>query len=102
MTIQSVLLGVSVPILLGAVFHLWRGGPGWRLGLYILLSMLGFWLAHWAAQSRGWTFLNVGALQMGAGLIGSLVVMGLGFFLSNKKPETDNKRSVQPGRGARK
>lgn len=102
MTIQAVLLGISVPILLGAVFHLWRGGPGWRLGLYIILSMMGFWLGHWAANSRGWDFLNVGALQMGAGLIGSVIVLGVGFFLSNKQPEPDKKRVSPTGRGVHK
>ncbi len=101
MNIQTVLLGIIAPILLGSLFHLWRGGPGWRLGLYIGLAELGFWLGHIAAEQLGWDFLKVGQLQMGIGVIGSLVVLFLGYWLSFKEPEPEVKHKKNATRGGR-
>lgn len=102
MTIQTVLLGIFTPIFLGAVFHLWRGGAAWRLGLYIILALAGFWLAHFTAQRFEWQFLKVGGLQMGVGTVGSLIFMGLGHWLSNKEPETSTNRKKPAKYGGRK
>lgn len=101
MTVQTVLLGLIAPILFGSLFHLWRGGPGWRLGLYIGSAELGFWLGHVAAEQFGWDFLKVGPLQMGVGTIGSLVLLYLGYWLSIKEPEPDVKRKKNATRGGR-
>lgn len=101
MTIQTVLLGIIAPILLGSLFHLWRGGPGWRLGLYIGLAELGFWLGHIAADQLGWDFLKVGPLQMGVGILGSLVFLVMGNWLSVKQPEPEVKRKKKDPRGGR-
>lgn len=85
MTIQAFFLGAIAPIFLGAVFHLWRGGATWRLGLYILLAEGGFWLGHLVGNQREWNFLRVGSLQMGAGIIGAILLMGIGYWLSSKR-----------------
>jgi len=96
MTIQAVFLGVLVPVFLGAVFHLWRGGAAWRLGLYVVLAEIGFWLAHFLGNRQEWEFLKVGSLQLGAGLIGALLFMGLGYWLSFKQPEPAAPRPKRP------
>lgn len=85
MTIQAFLLGAIVPIFLGASFHLWRGGATWRLGLYILLAEVGFWVGHLVGTQREWNFLKVGSLQMGAGVIGGIFLMAVGYWLSSKR-----------------
>lgn len=101
MTIQTILLGIFTPIFLGAVFHLWRGGSAWRLGLYIGLALIGFWLGHIAAQNFEWNFLKVGGLQLGIGTLASVVFMFIGYWLSNKQPEQDAKRKKSSTRGGR-
>ena len=102
MTIQTVLLGIFVPIFFGAVFHLWRGGATWRLGLYVLLAEAGFWVGHLAGAKLGWEFLKVGSLQMGIGTIGAILFMLLGYWLSFKKPEAEAVRSKRPTRSVRR
>lgn len=102
MTIQTVLLGIFTPVFLGALFHLWRGGAGWRLGLYIVLALIGFWLGHIIAHQLGWNFLVVGGLQIGIGSFGSLILLGVGYWLSNKEPEPEDKRKVAATRSSRK
>lgn len=102
MTIQAVLLGMIAPIFFGAVFHLWRGGATWRLGLYILLAEAGFWVGHLAGTNLGWEFLKVGSLQMGIGTIGAILFMLLGHWLSFKKPETEAARPKRPTRSVRR
>jgi uncharacterized membrane protein YfcA len=88
MTIQAVLMGVIAPVLYGALFHLWRGGATWRLGLYILLAEIGFWIAHVLGTQLGWEFIKVGSLQMGAGTLAAFAAVFLGYWLSSKRPET--------------
>ncbi len=102
MTIQAVLLGIFAPIFLGAVFHLWRGGATWRLGLYILLAEAGFWLGNLAGTQLGWKFLKVGSLQMGIGTIGAILFMLLGHWLSFKQPEAETARPKRPTRSVRR
>ena len=102
MTIQAVLLGIIAPIFFGAVFHLWRGGATWRLGLYIALAMVGFWLGHLAGTQLGWGFLKVGSLQMGIGTIGAILFMLLGHWLSFKQPEAEPARPKRPTRSVRR
>jgi len=73
-------------------------GAGWRLGLYIILGVAGFWIGHVVALSGSWNFIRVGSLQLGAGTAGSIILIGLGYWLSNKQPE----QNVQPGRSTKK
>lgn len=101
MTIQSILLGIIAPILYGSLFHLWRGGSVWRLGLYIILAEIGFWLGHVAAQQMEWTFLKVGQLQMGIGTVSGLLLMVIGHWLSIKEVEPEAKRKKNVSRGGR-
>ena len=102
MTIQAVLLGIIAPIFFGAVFHLWRGGATWRLGLYIALAMVVFWVGHLVGTRLGWEFLKVGSLQMGIGTISAILFMLLGHWLSFKQPEAETARPKRPTRSVRR
>lgn len=82
MTIPSLILGVLVSTLYGAVFHLWRGGGAGRLLLYLLLGWAGFWSGHLLASSLGWTFDSLGALHLGTASITSLIFLLIGYWLS--------------------
>lgn len=75
----NILFGVILSTLYGAAFHLWRGGSGRMLALYIGLSWVGFWAGQYAAQTLGWTFGNVGPLYVGMATLGSLAALIAGY-----------------------
>lgn len=91
MTIQGFILGFVIAILLGALLHLITGGSLLRLGIYILLSLIGFWVGHIAATLMNWTFLKVGVIQLGGALIGEVIILGLGYWLSLEKTDEPKK-----------
>jgi hypothetical protein len=82
MTIPAAIFGFLIASLCGALYHLARGGRGWRLPLYLILAWAGFAAGHLVGAWFGWPFLKLGALNTGAATIGSLVFLGLGDWLS--------------------
>lgn len=91
MSTPVLLLGLVVSTLLGAAFHLWRGGKAGRLLLYLILSWLGFWAGHLLAGSLGWTFDLLGQLHLGTAVAGSLVFLFAGYWLSLVRVEPRKK-----------
>lgn len=87
MTPQAFLFGALVSTLIGALFHLWRGGGLKRLLLYIALSWIGFWGGHFLAAQLEWTFAAVGSLNLGMGIILAILVLVVGYWLSLVKIE---------------
>ncbi len=82
MSTATLLLGIIISVLLGAIFHLWRGGKAGRLLLYLILSIIGFWIGNWIANQLKWDFDKLGQLHLAFGVIGSLLVLFLGYWLS--------------------
>ena len=82
MSTPVILLGFILSTLYGAVFHLWRGGHISRLLLYLLLSWSGFWIGHFIAGYFGWKFDTIGQLHFGGATFGSLILIGVGYWLS--------------------
>jgi uncharacterized membrane protein YeaQ/YmgE (transglycosylase-associated protein family) len=82
MNIVTILFGWLMATLLGALFHLWRDGGFWKLLLYLGLSWAGFWLGNWAAGAWGVKFLLVGGLNLGLALIGSMIFLFVGHWIS--------------------
>lgn len=82
MNTPSLLLGSIISILLGALFHLWRGGGAGRLLLYLILSIVGFWIGHWGAESLHLNFDKLGQLHLAFGILGSIIFLFLGYWLS--------------------
>jgi hypothetical protein len=78
----ALLLGLLISTLYGAAFHFWRGGNAGRLLLYLILAWAGFWAGHFLAQGLGLTFGSLGALRLGAATVGSLLFLGVGYWLS--------------------
>ena len=91
MPIPAIILGIVVSTLLGAVFHLWRGGGAGRLLLFLVLGWLGFWLGELVAARLDWSVLNLGALHLGPALLVGLIFLFLGSWLASgnteKRPE---------------
>lgn len=82
MTLPTLLFALFVALLFGALYHLIRGGGFWRLLLYFCLSIFGFFLGHLVGIWRGWTFLPLGALNLGLSSLGSILLLMLGDWLS--------------------
>ncbi len=92
MTLPTLLLALLIALLCGALFHILRGGSGWRLLLYFGLSALGFAVGQWISFARGRHLFMFGALDIGMGVIGSVAFLVLGEWLS--RIETENKSGV--------
>ncbi len=82
MTIPSIAFSLIIALLIGALFHLVRDGGFGRLVLYLFLSIVGFFAGHWIGNWRGWILFPVGPLNLGMAVIGSLVLLGIGDWLS--------------------
>ena len=86
MTLPAILFGLIVAFLTGALFHAVRGGGGWRLLLHLGLGAAGFALAQAAGIWFGFVLFKFGVLDLGGGVIGSLLLLGVGDWLSRIKP----------------
>ncbi len=82
MTLPSIVVGIIIALLLGALFHVWLDGGGGRLVLYLVLSLLGFFVGHALGDLLNWRVLPLGPLNLGLAILGSLVFLGLGHWLS--------------------
>jgi hypothetical protein len=82
-TLPTILLGLLIALLYGALYHLIRGGSFWRLLLYLGLSVLGFTAGHIIGLWREWVLIPLGSLNFGLSSIGSLVILVLGDWLGH-------------------
>jgi uncharacterized membrane protein YeaQ/YmgE (transglycosylase-associated protein family) len=82
MTLPSVALSLVCSLLIGSLFHLVVDGGAARLLLYMLLSIAGFAAGQWIASSQDLTLLPIGPVQLGPAILGSLVVLIVGHWLS--------------------
>ncbi len=82
MTLPSLILGLILSLLIGALFHAWRDGGGGRLLFFLALSLAGFTAGHLLGTWRGWMLFAIGPLNAGWGVIGSLIFLMLGNWLS--------------------
>ncbi len=81
MTFPTILFGLVVAVLIGVLFHIWRGGNGWRLLFYVSLSIFGFALGQAAAMISGWGLYMFGMLDLGLGAFGSALILLAGNWL---------------------
>jgi uncharacterized membrane protein YeaQ/YmgE (transglycosylase-associated protein family) len=87
MTIPAFLLGSSVSILTGAIFHVWKGGGLARLLLDLILSWVGFFLGNFLASRFKLNILDIGPLHFGFAFLGSIILLFLGHWLSLSRAE---------------
>lgn len=86
MTMPSFILGAVVATLLGAAFHVWRGGSLGHLLLYLGLGWLGFWAGHWLGAQLDLSLFQVGPLYLGIAVLGSLGMLFFGHWLFVVQP----------------
>jgi len=94
MTLPSLLLGLLMALLIGAIFHLLRGGGLGRFLLYLALSVAGFVAGHLLGEWRGWILFPIGPLDAGLAIVGSLAFLGLGDWLSRIEIKPDDHSQV--------
>ncbi len=82
MTVPSLVLGLVVALLIGALFHLFLGGGLGRLFLYLILSLIGFAVGQLFGNWQNWILLPIGTLNLGMATIGSLVFLFVGYWFS--------------------
>jgi hypothetical protein len=82
MTLPAFLYGSVIALLIGAVFHLWRGGGLGHVILYLFISVVGFWVGHLVAALWKLEFLFLGPIRFGPALIGALAFLLLANWLS--------------------
>ncbi len=81
MTIPSLLLALTIALLFGVLYYLIRGGSGWWLLLYIGLSVVGFAIGELIGMWRAWMFFAFGSINIGMGILGSAIFLGIGDWL---------------------
>jgi uncharacterized membrane protein YeaQ/YmgE (transglycosylase-associated protein family) len=90
MSIPTLILGLILSTLYGALFHLWRGGNAGRLLLYLILAWLGFWLGQFLGNYLKFSFDTLGQLHIVIATLGSFILLFIGYWLSlvqvEKKP----------------
>jgi len=82
MPIPTIVFGVLLSTLYGAVYHLIRGGSLRRMLFYFILAWAGFWLGDTLGWYMGWNFATTGVLNAGMATILSLVFLVIGDFVS--------------------
>ncbi len=82
MTLPSIVIGLLIALLMGSLFHLGFDGGGGRLLLYLLLSLFGFFAGHALGSALHWQVLPLGPLDLGMAVIGSILFLFLGYWLS--------------------
>lgn len=82
MTLPAAIFGLLSAMLIGVLFHVVvDGGPG-RLVLYMTLGVVGFWAGQWVGDAQQWKVLPVGPLNYGPAILGALLVLVVGHWLS--------------------
>jgi hypothetical protein len=92
MTLPAFLFGFLISTLIGASFHLWFGGGPGRLFFYEILSWIGFWVGHYLGSLISWRFWDVGPIKLGFAIIGGLLFLFVGKWLSDVRPEKTGDR----------
>ena len=87
MTFPAIVFSFFVASIFGSLMHIWRNGGLFRLVLYLVLSWIGFFAGHIIGQILSINFLNLGTIHLGMGILGSLVLLGLGYWLSLVDPQ---------------
>jgi uncharacterized membrane protein YeaQ/YmgE (transglycosylase-associated protein family) len=82
MSIPTLILGLILSTLYGALFHLWRGGNAGRLLLYLLLAWIGFWVGQFIGNLLNISIDILGQLHIVTATLGSLVLLFIGYWLS--------------------
>ena len=85
--LPGVILSLLLSLLIGFLFHFWKGGGIFRLLLILLFSLIGFAIGHWLAISFEIIFMKVGWVNLGFGILGSILFSFIAIWLTNIRLE---------------
>ena len=88
MTLPSLIIGIVIASLYGAVFHLYRGCGVGHLLTYLIMALIGFWVGHFLGNMIGWIFFSLGPLRLGMATIGAAIMLLFGYWLSLVEDKT--------------
>ena len=83
--------GITISLLIGFIFHFWKGGGILRLIFILVFSMIGFGVGQWVGFSLDSNFLKVGWVFLGFGILGSLLFSFISIWLTNIRLEKQDK-----------
>lgn len=81
-TLPTLIFGLLIASLYGALFHLFIGGGIGRLFLFLLLSWVGFLTGQLLASYLAWDFDLIGPLHVGTSTLASFFFLITGHWLS--------------------
>lgn len=87
----TIVFGILLSTLYGAIFHLIRGGSTKMMLLSLLLAWAGFWLGDTLGWYLGWSFAAIGNLNAGTGSISCLIFMLAGDLINRMRNTSDAK-----------
>jgi hypothetical protein len=87
----GIALSILFALLIGFIFHFWKGGGIFRLLFILGLSMLGFGMGQWLGLSLNSNFLRVGWVYLGFGILGSTLFSFLAIWLTNIRLDKQEK-----------
>ena len=94
MTLPAFIFGSFLALLIGSLSHLILGGGLNRLIIYLILGWVGFWVGDFSSKQLGVQLFQLGPLNIGFAIIGSIVFILVGFWLS-----MENKAQSQVKKG---
>ncbi len=89
MTTAAYFLGWLLATLYGAGFHLWQGGSGRRLFLYLLAGWLGFALGHYIGNLVGFRVLAIGPLNVLPATLAAIMALFISKLLATHEQEVE-------------
>ncbi len=85
--LPGILLSLLFALLIGFIFHFWKGGSFFRLISILIFSIFGFGIGQWIGSSTKGNFLKVGWVYLGFGIIGSILFSIIAIWLTNIRLE---------------
>jgi hypothetical protein len=84
--VPAVYLGLLIATLLGAAFHLLRGGTLARLLLYLSTAWVAFFAGNWISGLLHWELGRVGSLNLFPAILATLIGLTAASILVGPSP----------------
>ena len=91
MTLAAFFLGILIASIFGCAFHFWRGGGLQWLILFNIFAWIGFWAGHLIGKLVNFNFIQLGPINLGPAILGTLIILFLGYWLSMASQEKKKK-----------
>ena len=90
--IPGITISLLFALLIGFIFHFWKGGGIFRLFFILIFSAIGFGLGQLVGFSLDSNFLKIGWVFLGFGVLGSILFSFIAIWLTNIRLEKQDKR----------